>query len=168
MRRILLVAACAVAFLVASPAAGHATVTPSTGTTDQLTGVGTLGQFGSPTAYLGAVGTRYGPFGAFTITYPDGTYVIGTATCLTVSGKIAYLTGRIALSGGPRRDANGWVKGNHLVVGVEDNSEGGVQQEPDRLNFSAGLATNPGCGPNGLASPDFFIVRGNYRVVDGG
>jgi hypothetical protein len=162
VRKILMVAAAAVTFLVAAPAtAGHAATTR-----DQITGFGTLGQFGSPTVYLGAVATSRGPIGAYTVTYPDGTFAIGNATCLVVNAKIAYITGRIVLSGGPRRDANNWLKGNHLVLGVQDNSDGGAGQEPDRLNFSPGLASDPGCGPNGLATPDFFIVRGNYRVVD--
>jgi hypothetical protein len=175
MRRALFVAAVAAALSTAAPAAAQATATdpspvPSASPTtpgDQLTGLGTLGDFGNPTAYLAAVGTRWGAPGAFTITYPDGTYAIGTSTCLVIDGKVAFLTGRIALSGGPRRAANAWNKGSYLVVGVEDNGNGGAQESPDRLNFSPGTTTDPGCGWNGRATPDFQIVRGNYRVVDG-
>lgn len=174
MRRALVVAAAAAALTVTVPAtAGHAASTdPSaaaspTSPGDQLTGLGTLGDFGNPTAYLAAVGTRWGAPGAFTITYPDGTYAIGASTCLVVNGKVAYITGKIALSGGPRRAANAWNRGNYLVVGVEDNGNGGASETPDRLNFSPGTTADPGCGPNGMATPDFKIVRGNYRVVDG-
>jgi hypothetical protein len=177
MRRALVVAAVAAALSATVPAtAGQAattdpssaspTASPST-PGDQLTGLGTLGDFGNPTAYLAAVGTRWGAPGAFTITYPDGTYAIGASTCLVVDGKVAYLTGKIALSGGPRRATNAWNRGSYLVVGVEDNGNGGATESPDRLNFSPGTATDPGCGPNGMATPDFKIVRGNYRVVDG-
>lgn len=171
MRKALFVAAVAAALSMAAPAAAHAANSgPSASPTspgDQLTGLGTLGDFGNPTAYLAAVGTRWGAPGAFTITYPDGTYAIGASTCLVVNGKIAYITGKIALSGGPRRVANGWTKGSYLVVGVEDNGSGASSQTPDRLNFSTGYAADPGCGPNGMATPDFKIVRGNYKVVDG-
>jgi hypothetical protein len=183
MRRALFVAVVAAALSAVVPATASqaATVEPSATPTssasasasvsatpgDQLAGLGTLGEFGTPTAYLGAVGTRWGAIGAFTITYPDGTYVIGRSTCLVVDGNIAYLTGRIDLSGGPRRVANAWGKGNYLVIGVEDNGNGRAQETPDRLNFSPGTATDPGCGPNAVASPDFVIVRGNYRIVDG-
>jgi hypothetical protein len=164
----------AAALSAVAPAAAQASTTdPSPATVsptspgDQLTGLGTLGDFGNPTAYLAAVGTKWGAPGAFTITYPDGTYAIGASTCLVVTGKVAYITGKIALSGGPRRAANAWNKGSYLVVGVEDNGNGATQETPDRLNFSTGFAADPGCGPNGMATPDFKIVRGNYRVVDG-
>jgi hypothetical protein len=174
MRRTLVVTALAAALTALAPAAaGQAastdpSATPSAPTAtrgDALTGLGTLGDFGTPTAYLASVGTSRGVAGAFTITYPDGTYVIGHSTCLTVDGKVAYLTGRIDLSGGPRKTANAWTKGSYLVVGVEDNGNG--QVTPDRMNFSPGQTTDPGCGYNGMATPDFVIVRGNYRVVDG-
>jgi hypothetical protein len=163
MRKLLIVAATAVIMLIVAPAqASQATTTTNR---EQLTGLGTLGEFGTPTAYLGAIDTQYGPIGAFAITYPDGTFASGSVTCLIVSGKVGYVTGRIAWAGGPRQAMNNWLKGTYLVIGVEDNGNGSLPQ-PDRLNFSVGLATNPGCGPNGLATPDFFIVRGNYRVVD--
>ncbi|GIJ73170.1 hypothetical protein [Virgisporangium ochraceum] len=182
MRRALVVAAVAAALSATVPAtAGQASTTdPSTSSSatssaatpkatpgDVLAGLGTLGDFGNPTAYLAAAGTSWGAPGAFTITYPDGTYAIGASTCLVVDGKVAYLTGKIALSGGPRRTTNAWNRGSYLVVGVEDNGNGGTSETPDRLNFSPGTATDPGCGPNGMATPDFKIVRGNYRVVDG-
>jgi hypothetical protein len=177
MRRALFVVAVAAALSAAAPAtAGLAATTDPSGSAsasapatpgDQLAGLGTLGDFGTPTAYLAAASTRWGSAGAFTITYPDGTYVIGRSTCLVVDGNIAYLTGRIDLSGGPRRITNAWGRGNYLVVGVEDNGNGRAQDTPDRMNFSPGTATDPGCGPIGTASPDFVIVRGNYRVVDG-
>ncbi len=112
MRKALFVAAVAAALSVAAPAAAHAAGTDTTSRGDQLTGLGTLGDFGNPTAYLAAVGTKWGAPGAFTITYPDGTYAIGASTCLVVAGKVAYITGKVALSGGPPRAANGWNKGS--------------------------------------------------------
>jgi hypothetical protein len=174
MRRALVVAAVAAALSVAAPAtasqAANTGPSPSSSASgtpgDKLAGLGTLGDFGTPTAYLGAISTsRWGTAGAFTITYPDGTYVIGRATCLTVDGKVAFMTGRIDLSGGPRRTTNAWQKGNYLVLGIEDN--GHSQATPDRMNFSPGTPSNPGCGWNGQATPDFVIVRGNYVVVEG-
>lgn len=172
MRRALIVTALAATLTATAPAAaGQAAATeptPSASTPgDQLTGLGTLGEFGTPTAYLAAAGTRWGAAGAFTITYPDGTYAIGRSTCLSIQGKVAFLTGRIDLSGGPRRAQNAWNRGSYLVIGVEDNGNGRAGETPDRLNFSPGLAADPGCGWNGQATPDFMIVRGNYRVVDG-
>src|SRR5215475_6080206 len=52
----------------------------------QLTGTGTLGQFGNPTAHVNAVQTAAGLKGGFTIAYPDGTFVAGSASCLFESG----------------------------------------------------------------------------------
>jgi hypothetical protein len=162
MRKFLTVAAVAVTLLLLAPAqAGHAAVTGG-----RVAGIGTLGELGEPTAYLAALQTRYGATGAFTITYPDGTYAAGTVTCLVVSGTVAYVTGRIALSGGPRRAAHSWLRGSYLFVGVQDNGTHGTPDH-DRLNFSPGFATNPGCGPDASASPDFFVVRGDYRVAAG-
>jgi hypothetical protein len=34
------------------------------------------------------------------------------------------------------------------------------------VNFSPGFAVDPGCGPNGAATPALHIVEGNYRVFD--
>jgi len=165
MRKALTVAACAAALVMTAPAtAGHAAYTSPY---DQVVGTGTLGQFGEPTAYVGATGTRRGDLGAYTITYPDGTYAIGVLTCVTVTGKVGYVTGKVTFSGGPRRDANNWQRGTYIVIGVEDNGNGGAAETPDRLNFSPGLVTDPGCAPSQGAKPEFQIVRGNYRVIDG-
>jgi hypothetical protein len=169
MRKFLTTAALAVAFLIAGPAtAGYAATTEDDGITrgNYLVGTGTLGQFGSPTAILGAYETHWGPLGAFTITYPDGTYAIGQATCLTVTGNVSFLTGKIALSGGPRKEANKWLRGYSVVIGVEDNGDGGAGEAPDRLNFSPGSPTDIGCGWNITARPDFVIVKGNYKMAD--
>jgi hypothetical protein len=163
MRKLLLTAAAAVTVFAATPATA---AQAGANTVESVIGAGTLGQFGTPTAYLGALGNQRGQLGAFKITYPDGTYVTGTSNCLVVDGKTAYVTGRVAFSGGPRRDANNWQRGNYMMVGIQDNGNGTVVA--DRLNFSAGAATDPGCGPNSMASPDFFIVKGNYRVTDAG
>ncbi|WP_433291458.1 hypothetical protein ACQP2F_25520 [Actinoplanes sp. CA-030573] len=162
MRKVLLTAAAAVTAFAAMPAAGAQAAT----TVESVIGTGTLGQFGTPTAYLAAAGNQRGQLGAFTITYPDGTYATGASSCLVVDGKTAYLTGRIVLSGGPRRDTNSWQRGNYVVIGVRDDGDGTVVA--DKLNFSPGTAADPGCGPYGAASPDFFIVKGNYRVTDAG
>jgi len=170
MRRLLLTAAAAVALFAGMPttAAQAAPTTAARAATkvESVIGAGTIDQFGSPTVYLGAIGNQRGQFGAFTITYPDGTYVTGTSNCLVVDGKTAYVTGKIALSGGPRRDANNWQRGKYLVVGIEDNGDGTVV--PDKLNFSPGTAFDPGCGPNSVADPYLFIVKGNYWVTDAG
>jgi len=141
---------------VASAAPGH----------DQVNGTGQLGQFGEPTVHVNAIQRPDGISGAFQITYPDGTFVSGPAECAPASVDVVYLTGRITESGGPRQTTNNWQPGNYLVIGVQDKGEPGVKAG-DRLNFSAGFATHPGCGPHGAASPDFAIVAGNYRVVDG-
>ena len=128
-------------------------------------GIGSLGpQFGQPTVQLAATQTVVGASGEFTITYPDRTIVFGTGTCLFVSGQTAYLTGRITVAFGPRRQANNWLAGNYIIIGVQDNGSAG----PDRLNFSPGFAANPGCGPNPAAAPDIPITRGGFLIVGGG
>jgi hypothetical protein len=131
----------------------------------QATGTGTLDQFGNPTAHVNAVQTKPGLKGSFTITYPDGTSVSGTPSCLSVSGDTAYVIGRIDESTGPRREPNNWQPGNYVVIGVQDSGEPGTKG-PDHLNFSAGFASQPACGPNSAATPVFAIVEGNYRVSD--
>ncbi|HEY0533510.1 MAG TPA: hypothetical protein VGD29_18115 [Actinoplanes sp.] len=162
MRKLLLTAAAAVTVFAAMPTAGVQAATK----VESVIGAGTLNQFGTPTAYLAAVGNQRGQLGAFTITYPDGTYASGMSSCLVVDAKTAYLTGKITLSGGPRRETNSWQRGNYLVIGVQDNGDGTVVA--DELNFSTGTETDPGCGPKANAIPVFFIVKGNYRVTDAG
>ena len=162
MRKLLLTVAAAVTVFAAMPAVGVQAATK----VESVIGAGTLDQFGTPTAYLAAAGNQRGQLGAFTITYPDGTYATGTSSCLVVDDKTAYLTGKIILSGGPRRETNRWQRGNYLVIGVQDNGDGtGLA---DELNFSIGTESNPGCGPKANAVPVFFIVKGNYRVTDAG
>jgi hypothetical protein len=129
----------------------------------QATGTGTLAQFGDPTAHVNAVQTSAGLKGSFTITYPDQTFATGTATCLTVLGSVAYVTGKITDSGGPRQQSVNWFPGDYLVIGLQDNGEPGTAG-PDRLNFSPGFGADPGCGPLQAASPDFPIVAGNFQV----
>ncbi len=160
MRKLPVIVAAAATFFAVAPAApgyaapGH----------DQATGTATLGQFGDPTAHVNAVQTNAGLKGSFMITYPDGTSVTGTPTCLLVQGNIAYVTGKITQSSGPRQETNKWSPGSYLVIGVQDNGEPGTAG-PDKLNFSPGFAQDPGCGEN-ASSPVFSIVEGNYRVVD--
>ncbi|HEX6523669.1 MAG TPA: hypothetical protein VF070_27265 [Streptosporangiaceae bacterium] len=144
----------------AAPASGaHASATAAV-SGKLLAGSGTLGQFGDPTVLAHALSSASGIQGGFVITYPDGTYVAGSPACLFVSGNTAYLTGRIILSHGVRVQADNWSAGNYVVIGVQDNGA----QVPDLLNFSPGFTSNPGCGPNGAATPGFPIARGNYRV----
>jgi hypothetical protein len=159
MRKLLLIVALALAIGTAAPAAS-AWASPGH---DQVTGTGTLGQFGDPTAHVNAIQTRAGLNGAFTIAYPDGTVVTGSVTCLIVGGATAYVTGQIASASGPRQSANSWFPGSYIVIGVQDKGQRRTG-EPDQLNFSPGFATDPGCGPNGAATPVFPIVTGNYRV----
>jgi hypothetical protein len=129
----------------------------------QLTGTGTLGQFGDPTAHVNAIQTATGLKGGFTIAYPDGTFVAGSATCLSVSENTAFVTGQITSSAGPRAEPENWSAGSYLVIGVRDNGQPGTAG-PSLLNFSPGFAADPGCGPNGAATPVFPITAGNYRV----
>ena len=169
MRRFLTVAAVAATLILGGPAAASYAAADTPGVTrgNYIIGAGTLGEtFGSPTAYLGALQTRTNPWGGFTVAYPDGTYAIGTITCFTVEGNVSFATGKIALSGGPRRDVNRWLRGSSLVIGVQDNGNAGPGEEPDKLNFSLGQPTDPGCGWNGGAAPVFYIVKGNYRMMD--
>jgi hypothetical protein len=167
MRRFLTVAAVAATLILGGPAAAGYAVTTGVTRGNYIIGAGTLAeQYGSPTAYLGAYQTRTNPWGGFTVTYPDGTYAIGTITCLTVVGNISFITGRIALSGGPRKDVNKWLKGYSLLIGVQDNGNAGPGEEPDKLNFSPGSPTDLGCGWNSVADPYLYIVRGNFRMVD--
>jgi hypothetical protein len=159
MRKLLLIVTLALAIGTAAPAAS-AWASPGH---DQVTGTGTLGQFGDPTAHVNAIQTPAGLNGAFTINYPDGTVVTGSVTCLIVGGVTAYVTGQIATASGPRQVASSWFPGSYIVIGVQDNGQGRTG-EADQLNFSPGFATDPGCGPNGAATPVFPIVTGNYRV----
>src|SRR5215218_4634901 len=122
MRKLpLIVATAATLFAVAPAAPGYAA--PSH---DQVTGTGTLGQFGDPTAHVNAVQTNAGPKGSFTITYPDGTSVTRTPTCLLVQGNVAYVTGKITQSSGPRQETNKWFPGSYLSIGLQDNGEPGT------------------------------------------
>ncbi len=143
------------ALVLASPALASAG-------SDLVTGTGTLGQFGDPTVQVNAIQTGQWLQGRFTITYPDRTFATGSVTCLSVSGKTAYLTSRIILSGGPRQQSAGWFAGSYIVIGITDTGSGAAG--PDLLNFSPGFATNPGCGPIGAATPVFPIAQGNFQV----
>lgn len=159
MRRLLLlvtIASAAVTLIISTPAW-------ATSTGANVSGIGTLGQFGDPTVRVGALETTDGVLGSFQVTYPDNTIVDGTASCLFVSGNTAYLTGRISAARGPRETPNGWFPGSYIIIGVADNGGAG----PDLLNFSPGFASNPGCGPNFAATPAYPIVSGHYVVKAG-
>jgi hypothetical protein len=164
MRRLLLLLTLALAAAAAGPAVS---ASASPGHHDQVTGTGTLGQFGDPTAHVNAIQTAAGLKGEFTIVYPDGTFVTGPAICLAIAGTTAYVTAQITSAGGPRQQANRWLPGSFLVVGVQDNGEPGTAG-PDRMNFSPGFAADPGCGPNGAATPVYPITAGNYQVFGPG
>src|SRR5579859_4082053 len=157
MRKPLLIAAISAAALALVPA----TMSFAAASHNQATGTGSLGDFGNPTAHVNAVQTQAGLTGGFTITYPDGTSVSGTATCLSVSGTTAYVIGRIDESSGPREDANNWHPGGYLAIGVQDNGQPGTK---DKLNFSPGFAIAPACGRVTAADPVFAVVDGNFRV----
>jgi hypothetical protein len=160
MRRLMVLLTLVLAAAAVGPAVS---ASASPGHHGQVTGTGTLGQFGDPTAHVNAIQTAAGLKGEFTIVYPDGTFAAGPATCLTIAGTTAYVTARITSSGGPRQQALNWLPSSFLVIGVLDNGEPGTAG-PDRLNFSPGFAADPGCGPNGAATPVFPIIAGNYRV----
>jgi hypothetical protein len=160
IRKLLFLLTLAVAIGAVAPAI-PASASPVHG---QLSGRGTLGQFGDPTVSVNAIQTPWGLKGGFVIAYPDGTFVAGRAACLVVAGNTAYLTSQITGSVGPRRQAENWFSGSYIVIGVQDNGEPGTAG-PDLLNFSPGFATDPGCGPNGEATPVFPLVRGGYLVV---
>lgn len=160
MRKLLFIVTMAIALGALAPAAAPAWAAPDR---DQVTGTGTLGQFGDPTAHVNAIQTAAGLKGGFSIAYPDGSFAAGSATCLLVTGTTAYLTGQITRSGGPRQQTNDWQPGSFLIIGVVDNGEPGTAG-PDLLNFSPGFATDPGCGPNPAATPVFPITAGNYDV----
>jgi hypothetical protein len=158
MRRILPVAvATAAAFVVMSASTAFAS------SHAQATGTGTLDQFGNPTAHVNAIQTTPGLKGSFGITYPDGTSVSGTPSCLSIDGNTAYVIGRIDESAGPRRDPNNWQPGNYLVIGLQDNGNPG-NGSADSLNFSPGFTSQPACGPNSAATPVLPIVDGNFHV----
>ncbi len=158
MRRLLFLLILAVTIGALSPAIP---ASASSGP-DSVTGAGMLGQFGDPTVLVSVVGSGTAAAGGFAISYPDRTLVSGRATCLFVAGKTAYLTGQITWSGGPRKQLNNWLLGRYVVIGIQDNGRGTAG--PDELNFSPGFSANPGCGPNGAATPVIPIVWGNYVV----
>ena len=159
MRKLLFLVMLIVAIVAAASAVP---ASASTGPAE-VTGIGMLGQFGDPAVDVTAVQTVAGPIGQFGIVYPDGTFAYGLATCLFVAGTTAYLTGRVVSSGGPGRAANNWFPGRYIIIGIKDNGPPGTAT-PDLMNFSPAFAANPGCGPNGQATPVFPIVRGDYQV----
>ncbi len=160
MRKLLLAAVGCAAALALVPA----TVSFAAAGHDQATGTGSLDDFGNPTAHINANRTKAGLAGSFSISYPDGTSVSGTPTCLSISGSTAYVIGRIDQSSGPRVAMDNWHPGGYLAIGVQDNGEPGTA---DKLNFSVGFDSQPACGPINDADPVFTIVAGNFHVVAG-
>jgi hypothetical protein len=157
MRRLLIVVAglAACASIAGPVAAGQAAPT-----THLVAGIGTVSlgsPYGSPALEVFAFENGTFAAGVFTITYPpDATYpaghtsVIGTVTCVDVSGNIAYITGLVAASNGPR--AGIFPAGDHIAIGVQAHE----------MNFSAGLSSGP-CAPQQSAdiplTAGFFIVH---------
>ena len=82
MRKLLLV----ITMVLAASVLALATPASAAPRHDQVTGIGTLGQFGDPTAHVNAIQTAAGLKGGFTIAYPDGTFVAGSASCLFEAG----------------------------------------------------------------------------------
>src|SRR5260370_4136357 len=118
MRKLLFIVTLALAIGAVAPAAS-AWASPGH---DQVTGTGTLGQFGDPTAHVNAIQTAAGLRGGFTIAYPDGTFAVGSATCLFLSWNTAYVTRQITDSRGPRQQTNNLFAGSYLVISVPDKS----------------------------------------------
>lgn len=160
MRKLLLVAIVSATALAAVPAVSAFAASSH----DQLVGSGTLTGFGNPTTEVSANEVKSGLKGSFTITYPDGTAVSGTPTCLAVQGNGGYFIGKIDTSAGPRVDSNNWHPGDFVVIRVVDNGNPG-QGSPDRLNFSPGYATSPQCAPN-VGTDLIPISDGNFHVTD--
>jgi len=149
---VILLSTVAAVILVALPASA------SSGSPTVI-GTGVLGAFGDPGVRLYATESAGGAQGIFSLAYPDTTGVLGSATCLFVSGTTAYLTAKITQASGPRAQANNWAPGHYIIIGVQDSVQG-----PDLLNFSSGFAVNPGCGPNFAATPVFPVITGLFRV----
>src|SRR5258708_32442310 len=97
MRKLLFILAVVLAIGVLAPA-GSVWASPGQ---DQLTGTGTLGQFGDPTAHVNAIQTAAGLRGGFTITYPACTLAFSSAPRLFVSRENAYFTRPRPYSGAP-------------------------------------------------------------------
>jgi hypothetical protein len=125
-----------------------------------IEGTGTLGQLGDPTVQVLAFQFDQSATGETLITYPDGTLVAGHATCLFITGNTAYIRSQITRAQGPREQPEQWLPGNYIVIGIQASGSAG----PELLNFSPGLASNPGCGPNAAATPVFPIVSGGFQV----
>jgi hypothetical protein len=158
MRRFPLLIAVTLTIIVAAPIASAAAASH-----DKAVGTGTIAGFGDPTVDLSANQNKPGLRGSFTITYPDGTLVTGKPTCLVlVGGNTAYVTGRITQASGARQVRNNWFPDGFLIIGVLDNGTSGT----DKLNFSPGFASDPGCGPNSAATPNLALSAGDFTVSD--
>ena len=142
-----------------APAVPASASTPTFPSFEEVTGTGTLGQFSDPTVRADVIQFGQSAVGRTLITYPDGTFVAGLATCLSVTGDTAYITSRITFAYGPMAQARSFLSGNYVVIGIQATNE-----PPDLLNFSSGMASDPGCGPNPAATPVFPIVRGGFLV----
>jgi hypothetical protein len=131
---------------------------PSASSLELVDGSGTLGQFDDPTVRVDVFQIQSAAVGETLITYPDGTTVLGRAMCLSVAGQTAYITTHIDYSSGPMVNARLMFPGRYVVIGIQ------AGPGTDLLNFSSGMASYPGCGPNGNATPVFPIVRGGFHV----
>jgi hypothetical protein len=156
MRRVLFL----LMLVMAVGAVGPAVSASASSGSAEVSGVGRIGQFGDPSVQLGAAEVGSVAAGGFTIAYPDHTFATGWATCVYVNGNTAAFTGVIAQTGGPRQATLHWAPGKYIAIGIQSNAS----PTPDRLNFSPGFDTNPGCGPNPAAKPDIPVVWGKYLV----
>jgi hypothetical protein len=168
MRKLVYILTLGVAIGIAAPAAPAAasvqgpTSESAAPSIELVTGSGTVGMFGDPTVRVNVFQLQTFTVGESVITYPDGTFVAGRATCLFVAGQTAYITSRIVFSRGPMAQPRQMLRGNYVVIGIQADQPG--SPGPDLLNFSSGQAGNPGCGPNGNATPVFPIDRGDFHV----
>jgi hypothetical protein len=154
----------AIAFVApAAPAAASSSGPTAAPTFELVTGTGTIGQFGDPTVQANVFAFGTTPIGETVISYPDGTFVSGRATCLFVAGQTAYITSQIVRSRGPRVQSAQFLPGNFVVIGIQ--AEAPRSTAPDMLNFSSGYAVNPGCGPFEVVTPtNIPVVRGDFHV----
>lgn len=153
----------AIGVMVQAAPASASVTGPTAGTGIELVGgFGMTGVLGDPSVQVNVFQIETTTLGQTVITYPDGTFVAGRATCLFVAGQTAYVTSRIVRSHGPRVQADGWLPGSYVMIGIQADQPG--SPGPDLLNFSPGFSFNLGCGPNEVATPEFPLVRGDFRV----
>lgn len=116
--------------------------------------------YGSPGVHINARGDMDDVDGRFIIEYPNRGRVVGEVTCLDVQGDVAWVIGQVSAERGG--DTRIFDEGDFVAIGIRDRADGN-----DQLNFSAGVDTEPECGPSTMARPNLTIVQGNFVVRDG-